>query len=83
MTTLNNAMPFHETVDEPGIRFFKSDEQSWIGSVSQTPIRGCQARGRDHERQCREGQGGPVASVVDTPSEIVDKFKAAVQLRHY
>lgn len=35
IATFNNAMPFYETVGEPGIRF-KSDELSWIGSVSQT-----------------------------------------------
>jgi tripartite-type tricarboxylate transporter receptor subunit TctC len=35
LATFNNAIPFYQTINQPGIRF-KSEELSWIGSLSQT-----------------------------------------------
>jgi tripartite-type tricarboxylate transporter receptor subunit TctC len=36
LASFNNAIPFYQTVNQPGIRF-KSEELSWIGSLSQVP----------------------------------------------
>ncbi len=35
IATFNNAIPFYQAVGQPGIRF-KSEELSWIGSLTQT-----------------------------------------------
>jgi tripartite-type tricarboxylate transporter receptor subunit TctC len=35
LATFNNAIPFYQTIKQPGIRF-KSEELSWIGSLTQT-----------------------------------------------
>jgi tripartite-type tricarboxylate transporter receptor subunit TctC len=35
LATFNNAIPFYQTINQPGIRF-KSEELSWIGSLTQT-----------------------------------------------
>lgn len=36
IATFNSAMPFYQAVGQPGIRF-KSEQLSWIGSLSQAP----------------------------------------------
>ena len=36
LASFNNAIPFYQTVKQPGIRF-KSEELAWIGSLSQVP----------------------------------------------
>jgi len=36
LASFNNAIPFYQTVNQPGIRF-KSEDLSWIGSLSQVP----------------------------------------------
>ena len=34
ISTFNNAMPFYQAIEQPGIRF-KTEELSWLGSLSQ------------------------------------------------